>query len=167
MGRTNPGARPGDDRGPADPSMEIAYATLHLKPTAAQQAALEKLLIEQQEPGSGNYHHWLSPEEYADRFGLSRGDIGKITGWLESRGLKVNDVARGRHWITFSGTAASVGRGFRTEFHRYATDGEMHFANATAPSIPEALADVVAGGFSIDTVLAVGVRTVHAAGDDH
>jgi len=150
MGRTNPGARPGDDRGPADPSMEIAYATLHLKPTAAQQAALEKLLIEQQEPGSGNYHHWLSPEEYADRFGLSRGDIGKITGWLESRGLKVNDVARGRHWITFSGTAASVGRGFRTEFHRYATDGEMHFANATAPSIPEALADVVASVEGLD-----------------
>jgi uncharacterized protein (TIGR03437 family) len=133
-----------------DPSFEIAYATLYLKPSAAQQAALKKLLIEQQDSLAANYHRWLTPEEYGNRFGLSRGDIGKITGWLESLGLKVNDVARGRHWITFSGSAASVGRGFGTEFHRYVMDGRTHFANATLPSIPEALADVVAGVQGLD-----------------
>ena len=146
----NPNARAEDDRGVVDPYMEIAYATLHLKPTGAQQAALEKLLVDQQDPASPDYHRWLTPEEYGDRFGLSRGDIARITGWLESQGLQVNDVARGRRWITFSGSAVSVGRGFRTEFHRYFTDGEMHFANVAVPSIPEALADVVAGVEGLD-----------------
>jgi hypothetical protein len=28
-----------------------------------------------------------------------------VSAWLESQGLKVDRVARGRHWISFSGTA--------------------------------------------------------------
>jgi len=149
-GHLNPNARAADDQGPADPALQIDYATLYLKPAAAQQAALEKLLIDQQDQASADYHRWLSPEQYGERFGLSRGDIAKIIAWLESQGMKVNGVARGRRWITFSGTAANVGRGFRTEFHRYLTDGEMHFANATVPSIPDALADVVADVEGLD-----------------
>ena len=164
-GHLHPSARAEDDRGLADGSLEIAYATLYLKPSAAQQAALEKLLIEQQDPLSANYHRWLTPEEYGDRFGLSRGDIGKITGWLESQGLKINDVARGRHWITFTGSAASVGRGFHTEIHLYVIDGEGHFANATLPSVPEALAEVVAGVGGLDNWYAAApgktARMVH------
>ena len=37
----------------------------------AQQAALDRLLADQQTPSSPNYHKWLTPEQYADRFGLS------------------------------------------------------------------------------------------------
>ncbi|MGP8243265.1 MAG: protease pro-enzyme activation domain-containing protein [Bryobacteraceae bacterium] len=149
-GPDHPIPRAQDDQGPVDPSMEIAYATLYLKPSGAQQAALEMLLLQQQDAASPNYRRWLTPEQYADRFGLSRGDIAKVVAWLESQGLKVDDVARGRHWITFTGSAAGVGQAFHTEFHRYITNGVTHFANATAPSIPEALADVVNGIGGLD-----------------
>ena len=132
----HPQARPQYDVGPVDPSLEIAYATLHLKPTDAQQAALEELLVEQQDPASPNYHKWLTPEQFADRFGLNLDNIARLTSWLDSQGLRVNDVARGRRWITFTGTAGGVSHAFRTEIHRYKVRGEMHFANATAPSVP-------------------------------
>jgi uncharacterized protein (TIGR03437 family) len=143
-------ARVQDDRGPAEPSLNIAYATLYLTSTSEQQTELETLLRDQQDAASPHYRAWLSPEQYADRFGLSRGDIAKIAQWLESQGLKVNDVARGRRWITFTGSASGVGRAFHTEFHRYVTDGETHFANVAAPSVPEALAAVVAGVGGLD-----------------
>ena len=149
-GGVNPNARPADDQGVIDPSTEIAYATLYLKPSDAQQAELEKLLAGQQDPGSPDFRRWLAPEEYADRFGLSRGDIAKLTAWLGSEGLRVNDVARGRRWITFSGSAGSVGGAFHTELHRYVTGSETHFANVTAPSIPDAFADVVAAVGGLD-----------------
>jgi hypothetical protein len=149
-GHANPNARVEDDRGPVNDPLEIPYATLRLKSSAAQQAALEVLLVEQQNSASPNYHRWLSPEEFGDRFGVSRGDIAKITAWLESQGLKVNDVARGRRWITFSGTAAAVARSFRTSIHRNLTDGETHFSNASLPSIPETLMGVVDGVEGLD-----------------
>ena len=66
------------------------------KATPAQQAALEQLLAEQQDPASPNYHNWLTPEQYADRFGVSQNDIDKIVSWLETEGFTVDQVARGR-----------------------------------------------------------------------
>jgi uncharacterized protein (TIGR03437 family) len=165
---TNPNARAIDDQGAMDPSAEIAYATLYLKSSDVQQAALETLLAEQQDPTSPNFRAWLTPEEYADRFGLSGGDIAKLVAWLGAGGLKVNDVARGRRWITFSGSAGSVGGVFHTEFRRYLTRGENHFANVTAPSIPEALADVIVGvgGFNDYDLTPPYVRDLGATGPD-
>ena len=138
------------DRGPVDPARKLGYVTIHLAPSPAQQAALEKLLEEQREPASPNYHKWLTPEQFADRFGASSSDVGKIARWLQSEGLNVERQARGRNWIAFSGTAESIGRVLRTEFHRYVVKGEEHFANATAPSVPAALDGVVSGFVGLD-----------------
>ena len=127
------------------PRWRCSYITLALAPSANQQAELEKLLADQQTPGSPNYHHWLTPEEYGQRFGVSDADIGKITQWLQEQGLQVVSVARGRNWIAASGTAAQVEAAFQTEIHSYLVDGETHFANASEPSVPAAFGSVVKG----------------------
>lgn len=138
-------AQPQFDQGPVEPSFQLSYVTLLTVPSAGQQKALDKLLAQQQNPRSPYYHKWLTPEQYADRFGLSPNDVKRITEWLRSQGFTVLSVARGRNWIAFSGSAAQVQSAFQTEIHRYNVEGEIHFANATAPSIPAALAGVVTG----------------------
>ena len=52
----------------------ISHAKIAIAPTAEQTAALGQLLEEQRDPGSANYHNWLTPEEYGERFGLSDAD---------------------------------------------------------------------------------------------
>ena len=138
-GQVDPRARAASDQGLLDPATPLNYVTLLLKPSGD----VASFIREQQDPASANYHRWLTPEQYADKFGLSGADIAKLTGWLTAQGLTVNDVARGRHWITFGGTAERVSRAFGTEIHRYQANGETHFANSTAPSIPAAFANVV------------------------
>ncbi|HTW63611.1 MAG TPA: protease pro-enzyme activation domain-containing protein [Bryobacteraceae bacterium] len=133
----------GNDLGRVSPSLAMPYITLTLAPSAGQQAALEKLLLEQQTPGSPNYHQWLTPEEYGQRFGVSDADIGKITQWLQQQGLQVISVARGRNWIAAGGTAAQAETAFQTEIHSYLVNGETHYANATPPSVPTAFSSVV------------------------
>ena len=140
-GHLHPNARPEFDRGPADPDTPIVYATLYLRPADG----LESFLSFLQNPSSPAFHKWLTPEQFADRFGLSGSDLGKVTAWLRASGFTVHDVARGRHWITFSTTAAQASRAFRTEFHHYLVDGETHFANSTDLSVPAALEPVIAG----------------------
>jgi uncharacterized protein (TIGR03437 family) len=149
-GNVNPGAQAQYDRGPVEPSFELAYVTLLLKPSPPQQAALEQLLAQQQDPSSSHYHQWLTPEQYAARFGLSPGDIAIVVSWLQSQGLQVNDVARGRHWIAFTGTAGMIDGAFHTAIHRYNVDGETHFAAASEPSVPAAIAGVVSGFRGLD-----------------
>jgi uncharacterized protein (TIGR03437 family) len=145
-GHVHPQALPGNDQGPVDPAMPIRQATLLFKPAAS----IGAFLTEQQLPGSPNYHNWLTPEQFADRFGLSASDIAQVTAWLESQGLKVEHAARGRHWIQFSGTAGQAARTFRAPFHRYRVNGETHFAMAAEPSVPAALQDVVGGFLGLD-----------------
>jgi uncharacterized protein (TIGR03437 family) len=84
------------------------YVTFSMKPSPNQQAALDRLLQEQQDPASPNYHRWLTPEEFGDRFGLSSGDYAKVLSWVESQGLHVENRARARNWVAFSGTEPRV-----------------------------------------------------------
>jgi len=142
-GHVNPKAQPADDQGRVAPSLSIPYITLTLSPSASQQADLEKLLAAQQTKGSPDYHRWLTPEQYAQRFGVSDADIGKITQWLEGQGLKVLSVARSRNWIAVSGMAAQFEAAFQTEIHTYLVDGETHYANASEPSVPASFGPVV------------------------
>ena len=138
-------AIPKFDQGPADPALQFGSITLLTLPSVAQRKALAQLVSEQQDPHSPNYHKWLRPEQWADRFGLSLNDVARITDWLQSEGFSNIQVARGRNWITFSGTAAEIASAFRTEIHGYNVNGQMHVANATALNIPAALGGIVSG----------------------
>jgi uncharacterized repeat protein (TIGR01451 family) len=151
-GNVNPIAQEQLAEGRVDPFLKMGRITLLLKPSAAQQAALEQLLTEQQDPSSPHYHAWLTPEEYADRFGASSNDVAEIASWLQSDGFVVEEVARGRNWIAFSGTAGLVERAFATEIQQYRRDEKLHFANATEPSIPAALEPLVMGLVGLDDV---------------
>jgi uncharacterized protein (TIGR03437 family) len=135
----HPKARPQYDQGPVDPSLKIGYITLMLNPSAGQQATLDQLLVEQQDRSSPNYHRWLTPEQFGDGFGLSTGDYAAAVSWIESQGLHIEDRARARNWVAFSGSAKQVSHAFQTEIHRFLVNGETHFANTTPLRIPAAL----------------------------
>uniref|UniRef100_Q01UW0 Peptidase S8 and S53, subtilisin, kexin, sedolisin n=1 Tax=Solibacter usitatus (strain Ellin6076) TaxID=234267 RepID=Q01UW0_SOLUE len=145
-GQVHSNALPQFDRGSVDPGMAIDHATVLLKPDSS----LNDFLANQQLPGSPDYHRFLNSDEFGQRFGLSSADLAKVVSWLQSEGLKVDEVARGRHWITFSGTAAQAARTFHTEFHRFQVEGRMHFGNAGEPAIPAALESVVGGFTGLD-----------------
>lgn len=145
QGTLHPLARSASDQGPASPTQRMERMTLLFAPTAEQQSALDQLLAEQQDPTSANYHKWLTPEEFADRFGISSQDINVLAAWLRSQGFTVDETARSRTWIAFSGIAAQVNAAFQTAIHNYFADGKMHYAAATEPSVPAAFAGVVTG----------------------
>ena len=151
-GNVSPRIKSGTDLGTVDPSTVLPYITLVLKPSASQQADLNQLLAEQQDPSSPNYHRWLTPEQYADRFGVSQSDINKVSAWLGQHGLTIKSVARGRNAIIFSGTAAQIGSAFGVQIHRYNVGGDQHYANNTDPSIPAAFQGVVLAIRGLDDV---------------
>jgi uncharacterized protein (TIGR03437 family) len=142
-GHVNPRASAANDRGRAEASLQMDSMMLMLKPTAAQQADLDNLLKQQQDPGSPSFHQWLTPEQYADRFGATQSEIDGLTAWLKASNLSVASVARSRNEITFSGNVRDVESAFSTEIHRYNVGGESHFANATEPAVPAQFASLV------------------------
>lgn len=133
-------AIPENSRGLASSEMVL---TLVLSRSPEQQAAFDKLVADQQNPASPEYHHWLAPADIGERFGLADSDIATITGWLQSQGLHVNWVSPSRIFIGFGGKAAKVGQAFRTEVRNYRVNGLDCFSISSDPMIPAALAPLI------------------------
>ncbi len=146
VGNTHPLARAQYDKGVVSSTLPLNRMSLILKPSPAQEAALQRLLAEQQDPKSPSYHKWLTPVQFGQLFGPSDQDIQKVTSWLTRHGFIVDQVANGRQFIQFSGTAGEVEEAFQAPLHNLVlSNGEHHIANMNDPSIPTALVPVVAG----------------------
>lgn len=131
------------DQGEAEGSLALPQITIHFKMSPTQQAQLNALLEDQQNPASSRYHQWLTPEEYGARFGVSQGDLDKVVAWLENSGFTNVQVNRSRTAVTMSGTAATVRSAFQTAIHRYQVNGIEHYANSMNPVLPRALTGMV------------------------
>jgi subtilase family serine protease len=148
-GNVHPLARPKYDWGATEPTLQMERIILTLRLSEGKKAELDRLLTQLHDPASPNFHHWLTPVEFGSRFGPSSEDIDAITGWLVSSGFVVDEVAKGRLWINFSGSVADVERAFHTQIHDYYVNGKLHHANDRDPSIPRGLSGLVAGVVSL------------------
>lgn len=149
-GNTYPLANPANDLGEVSADQPISRILLLLHRSPEQEAALEKLLVDQQNPASPLYHQWLTPEQFGEWFGLADQDVQTITTWLASEGFDDIQVSQGKMVIEFSGTAGEIRNAFHTAIHRYEAAGSLHLANQSDPSIPTALAPVLAGVVSLN-----------------
>jgi subtilase family serine protease len=149
-GSANPRAAAKYDIGSVNTGTRINGITMYFKPSADQKSELDALVKAQQTPGSASYHKWLTPAEYASRFGLSDNDLAKVKSWLEQQGFSVDRVANSRNAIVFSGTVGQVESAFQTEIHNYKIDNQTHFAVATQLSVPSALSGVVQSVRNLD-----------------
>lgn len=147
-GSLRPEARAEFDEGAVDPALRIGPVILTFKRTSQQQAEIDALLRDQQDPSSPNYHKWLTPEDYGKRFGLPGADVSSI----------MDPVARpeaGGHGARaeldcVQRRGGQIAAALHTEIHRYSVDGKQHFANATEASIPAALEAVAEGFMGLD-----------------
>ncbi len=144
-GNVHPLATSKYDRGLAPEDLKLDRLVLVLKRSANQQATLDRLIEDQQNKASANYHRWLTPDQMGTQFGPAQSDVDAVTSWLRANGFEVSQVSKSRMFIEFSGSAGLVEQAFGTPLHRYIVNGAQHVANASEPTIPAALSPVVAG----------------------
>lgn len=142
-GSVHPMIRPESDQGLMDASTTLHGLTLNFALSATQKADLDALLVRQQQPGSPDYHRWLTPQQFGQRFGMSQQDISRVSTWLQSQGFSVDGIADSRNAIRFSGSVATVEAALHTQIHNYLVNGEKHFANSSEISLPAAIAPSV------------------------
>jgi hypothetical protein len=145
------------DQGEAAPSTQLTHIRLVLSRSSEQQAALDSYLAQLQDKSSPNYHKWLTPEQFGQLYGPADSDIAALVAWLESHGLQVETVSKGRTNIAFNGTVSQVEEAFHTSIHSFLMNesqtGEQQFySNTTDPQIPSALAAVVKGVAHLNTI---------------
>ncbi|HWG48136.1 MAG TPA: protease pro-enzyme activation domain-containing protein, partial [Candidatus Acidoferrales bacterium] len=148
-GSKHPLAQPRFDVGPVDPTTRFNRMLLVLAPSPQQEQDLQTLLDSQQDKSSPNYHHWLTPQEFGQKFGPAPQDLATVKSWLVQQGFSVDAVAQSGRWIQFSGTAGQAERAFGTIMRQYQIGDARHIANATQLSLPAGIAPVVSGVASL------------------
>ena len=139
------------DAGPVPVSQPLSL-TVRLAPTPERKAALDQFLADQLTSSSPNYHHWLTPQQFAASYGATDDQLASATTWLQSQGLTVLTVSPGKTRLTVSGTAAQVQGAFSVTLRRYQIAGAQYFANTTQPSVPQEIASIIAGVRGLDNM---------------
>ena len=149
VGNTRPEATIQNDRGIVADSLPLDHMLLQLKRSPEREAALNQYIDDLHNAQSPNFHKWLTPDQFAEHYGVAQEDVATVTGWLKSHGFTVHGVQASGLVVDFSGTAGQVRDAYRTEIHNLEVDGARHFANMSNPQIPSALEAVVAGVVSL------------------
>jgi len=75
--------------GAASPSQPLAMrVTMALR----HRDHLARLLADQQDPASSQYHRWLTPDAFTSRFGPTDADLARVTRWLNKKGFTVKSA---------------------------------------------------------------------------
>ncbi|WP_441247566.1 S53 family peptidase [Kitasatospora sp. McL0602] len=108
-------------------------------------AGLDTFLAKVTDPKSAQYQHYLTVDQFAERFGAAPATVAKVSDYLETQGLTVGPVTANRLTIEATGTAAQIQRAFGTSLATFhdPSAGQDFFANTTAPVLPAEIASVV------------------------
>jgi len=97
-------------------------------------------------PGNALFHQYLTPAQYAARFGASSADYTALVAWAQSQGLVPGEVFAAHTVLPLTGTAASLQAAFGVNFNTYRKpSGDTFYAADRAPQLPAELAGKISG----------------------
>ena len=125
----------------AIPGSEPLRLTVRLGSSPAQAAALESLLAAQVDPGSRNYHQWLTPEQFSERFGWTEAERESLTDWFAANGLVLDSKNSRPSRLSLQAPASAAERAFSVSL-RSQSDGKgnLFFRDVAAATLPATFA---------------------------
>ena len=105
------------------------------------EAELDALLEQLQDPQSTNYHKYLTPQQFAERFGPTEAQYEAVIRFAERNGLRVVETTSNRVVLDVEGSVSKVERAFGVTIRLYQHPSEPRrvFAPDTEPSVPAGL----------------------------
>jgi subtilase family serine protease len=99
-------------------------------------AGLDAFIATLYDPHSPNYRRFLSPQDFADRFGPSKADYQALIDFARAQGLTISATHTSRLLLQVRGRAAQIERTFHVSLgRRRRADGTQFFAPDNEPSV--------------------------------
>jgi len=115
--------------------------TISLKPR--DPAALAQFLAALNDPASPDYHHFLTPQEYAASFGQPQAVLDQIVTFLHGAGFIVGEIAPNHLSISANATVAQIESAFGVQLMRFSFQGRTVHAPLGEPSVPSTIAPAI------------------------
>lgn len=112
---------------------------------------LKTLISELYLQSSLNYHKWLSPEEFGEKFGRSENEINLAVNWLTSQGFNIEEIWPNRLAISFSASVNIVEKAFQLEMSEYKDDSNrIFYSNSQSPKLPKELKSMLSDIYGLN-----------------
>jgi subtilase family serine protease len=134
--------------------------------TQTHRRALSTYIASLSNTASTNFHHYLTPSQYARSYGATTKSVTAVRSFLESYGLHVGALSKGHNILSVTGTSANIARAFDAPVETIRlSDGSLHAHFTVAASLPQALAKDVTAVAGLSTVQpeTTNTSTPHAA----
>jgi len=136
--------------GPA-PATTSLPLVVTLKPRDPAALAAEVQAVS--DPRSPDYRDFLTPTQFAQRFGPTPATIAQVTSSLREAGLTVGAPSSTGLSLPVSGTVAQVQSAFSTPISKYhLSSGKTGYDNASAPEVNSSVAPQIEGILGLDTL---------------
>lgn len=113
-------------------------------------AELDNLLSAIYNPQSPQYHHYLTPEQFDQLFAPTPDQVQQVVAFLQSQGLTVTKIASDSLLIDATGSVGQVQQAFQTQINNYQSGDRTFYANATPPTIPASLGQIIVSVGGLD-----------------
>lgn len=112
------------------------------------QAGLNKLLKEIYDPSSPDFHHYLTPQQFTEKFGPTESDYKKLIAFAQANGLKVTTTHPNRMILDVNGSVSNVQRALHVTMlnYKHPTENRNFFAPDREPSLNLTLPILHIGG---------------------
>src|SRR5437764_8996276 len=107
------------------------------------QADLDSLLQAMYDPQSAQYHQYLTPDQFNQLFAPTSDQVQQVVSFLQRQGLAGTGIAPNNLLIDATGIVAQVQKAFDTQINTYQSGNHTFYANATAPSIPGSINQLI------------------------
>ena len=99
--------------------------------------ALAALLHDIYDPASPNFHHYLTPEQFTEKFGPTEKDYQAVTAFARANGLQVTTAYANRQILDVSGSAGNIERALHLTLnvYRHPTENRTFYAPTIEPSL--------------------------------
>ena len=104
--------------------------------------ALNQLLQDMYDPASLQFRHYLTPEQFTERFGPTKQDYGAVVQFAKSHGLDITATHSNRVLLDVAGQVADIEKAFQVTLYRYQhpTEARQFYAPDVEPSVEAGLA---------------------------
>ena len=98
---------------------------------------LTNLLQELYQPGNPNFRHYLTPDQFASKFGPSQEDYQKVIDFAKSHGLTVRGTHPNRTLLDVSGSVGDIEKAFHVHMrvYQHPVEARTFFAPDVEPSL--------------------------------
>jgi subtilase family serine protease len=113
------------------------HLTLAISLPLRNQAELDDLLRDIYDPQSPNFRHYLSVQEFTNRFGPSEADYAAVLSFAQTNGLSVIDKTENRMVLDVEGPAANIENAFHVTLgvYQHPIESRIFYAPDREPSI--------------------------------